>query len=840
MTSPSPRLSLIVLVPSDGRAALPAVLADAAALTDVELIIVDHSDDASSLDIPGATVVRSDALGRAQAFMAGFAVATSQAVVFRDADARSIPAGLAAALDFLDANSEFDAAITPYVLRNNTGATVHEVTPSQDGDNPPPGWENATVFRRAAAAELALSVGFPVFTALYRKLRLDGKVGNVEAASASITFEAFALARFDHRRDLHLLDVHSQSYDDANPWLTAVLVGDNVADTRACLARMAGQVMPPGTFELLIVDTSDSGRLAALVAEAQFPVGARSIVAPGLGRGAALQAGADAALGVVVLFADAKATPFPDLVEQHVRAHRSMTPREVVVLGTWETSATDLSRALPRVLDEGDYVPGRTGLGGGQFHGGDVLHAGNMSIPRDVLTRCGGFDAAMPDPVVDRDLGRRLADLGYRPYYFEAARLLRPTAPDLAGLRAWRINLAKAMPAFFNKHPDALEGDALETKTVAGLQALIDKNTASVKPVGSAATALCDIEVANLEPVGDEWRGFAADIAERLQKLVRHMDVLWRASGLKEGLVNAGLDGMPQLLAQHPRIVPGARAETVLLFPHGEADDAWLLTLGRFLSGFSRDEDTTLVVLADEANGVTPAAVREASVLLSERLRPAPAGAWPHVLVVDRATLGGGLLRIFAGASGWVPSGSPEDADLQAVADQAGVGAIDAVAWESRVFGIRPTNLRTNRPIRVLAWPNWSDKAELEALMTVAGDSLADRPDTTLCLRYDESDGDPDAALTRLADAYEEIVGAHRTLDVLLVEQPLEAGDLPALGRAVDATIGLASSDEGERSSFYAGLDVPRMDDAAQLAEHVQTIAARNPGPLMPSQVYVA
>ena len=80
--------------------------------------------------------------------------------------------------------------------------------------------------------------------------------------------------------------------------------------------------------------------------------------------------------------------------------------------------------------------------------------------------------------------------------------------------------------------------------------------------------------------------------------------------------------------------------------PHEEGETEWMLAIARYMAGYTGDDDATLVVIADEAAGVPVATVQHACQLLSATVRPPQAGGWPHVLVIDRGTVGGGLLRI--------------------------------------------------------------------------------------------------------------------------------------------------------------------------------------------------
>lgn len=839
-TSPI-RVSVICVISPNGRAHAHALAAEYAHNTSIELILVDHGDTSRpAFEAAGATIVRSAALGVPAAFAAGVDAASGTYIAFRHPDTVGLPGALTAAADALDAAPGAWLSSGSYQLVGAGGAVVHAIDPEQDADSPPPGFESGLVFRRAAAAGLSRAVGEPIFIAAMAKARLEGAV-IYGGAAFQMPFDRFALDRFDHRRDLHVHSLRDSAYDAPKPWMSVVICAGSLEGSRETIERLCTQVMPRRSFEIVVADRSGSGELADEIGSADSLAPMRAVRAAGASRGAALNAAVAAAEGDALLLLAEDATPFPDLVEQHARAQRSMAPREVIVLGTWETPAAELPSTLARVLDATDLVPGRGGLVGGQFHDGDKLHSANISMPTDVFRRSGGFDEGLADAHLDHDLGIRLAELGYRPYYHEAARVLRGAGMGLEELRAHRIASARGLVDFWRKHPEVLEGTSMANSTVAELSATIEENGATVAPVSAAAAALAELSVGPLEQVGNDWREFADGCVERLETLLRHLDVLWRADGLREGLETAGLDGMPALLASAPREVPGARKERHLIVPHEQSEETWLVRVARYMSGFSRDEDVSLVVLADDNAGAPPRVIRDVCNLLSSTLRPAPGGAWPHVLIVDRGTLGGGMLRLMAGMTGWVGTGGPEDEKLREMARQAGVPEVDTGAWEGRAYGgTAPANLRTRSPIRVLAWPNWADPAEMTLLMEIAGAALTNRPDATLCLRWDASDGEPEPALTALAEAYEASIGQDQTLDVLLVEQALAPEDLPALGLAADAFISLPSSATGARAGFAEALGAHTVSTSAALQERVLAVAARNPGPLVPGQVYVS
>ncbi|MEC8422608.1 MAG: glycosyltransferase, partial [Myxococcota bacterium] len=408
MSTPAPRISVVCVIAPDERPHSHALAAEYAHTPDVELVLVDHGDLARPpLEVAGATVVRTAVLGLPAAFAAGVAAARGAYIAHRAPETVGVPGALTAAASALDAAPDAWLYVGSYQLVGADGTIVHAIDPEQDAEAPPPGFASGLVFRREAAVQLSRDVGLPVFIEAMRVARAEDAL-LFGGPTFRMPFDRFALDRFDHRRDLHLDRLADNTYTAPNPWMSVVICADSLESTRGTLERMCTQVMPRGSFDIVVADRSGSGDIAAQLDGASALAALRVVRTPGATRGAAINAAAATATGDALLLLADDATPFPDLVEQHARAQRSMAPREVVVLGTWETPAAELSRTLARVLDSTDLVPGRGGLVGGQFHGGAAVHSANLSIPAEVFRRVGGFDETMPEAHLDHDLGLRL------------------------------------------------------------------------------------------------------------------------------------------------------------------------------------------------------------------------------------------------------------------------------------------------------------------------------------------------------------------------------------------------------------------------------------------------
>lgn len=132
-----------------------------------------------------------------------------------------------------------------------------------------------------------------------------------------------------------------------------------------------------------------------------------------------------------------------------------------------------------------------------------------------------------------------------------------------------------------------------------------------------------------------------------------------------------------------------------------------------------------------------------------------------------------------------------------------------------------PYPLRTERPVRLLAWPRWDDLAELDTLLGTFARLLADRPEATLVLRHDGAqDGDMEASLQLLQGAYAGAFRDDEDIDLLILDDPLSEADLPRVGAAVSGLIVLRSTHEDPvRTVFAETLGARLLQRPEELAE---------------------
>jgi hypothetical protein len=126
--------------------------------------------------------------------------------------------------------------------------------------------------------------------------------------------------------------------------------------------------------------------------------------------------------------------------------------------------------------------------------------------------------------------------------------------------------------------------------------------------------------------------------------------------------------------------------------------------------------------------------------------------------------------------------------------------------------------LATEAPIRVIAWPEYRSAEDLLVLFEQFAPELRAREDVCLCLRYDLAYDRPTHEPTRvIEEACTKTLGPDADLNILILDDPADESDWPALGRSVDYALMLPSAKDGIRASFLESVNVPVLRTGAGL-----------------------
>ena len=795
--APRPRISLLIPIDDTHAPGLAAAL-QAHGGPGVELFVLDLTR-AGLPAAPGAQVLRPPVPDLGLAVHLGAHAATADAVGLRHPGALVDPALLEAALAALNGA---DLVLSPYALAREDGEITHVVDPGQDGDAPPPCWTWGMTWRRGAPLT-SPAVGTPTLLAGLRALRAAGRVQVLPRAYLRIPHDAFAQARMQAGAEPHLLTVQAHAYGDDVPWASVLVV--HAGDLSATWATADGalrQLLPTGTMEVLVASDAHDGALEALRGLAS-PAALRVVAAePGSGRGGALQAGLEAAQGQLLILLEAGLRLRPDVVEQHIRAHRDRGGQLLVGIGAVELDLGALEAAGARAPSPA-AEPDLSNPADWSF--------AQLSAPVEALRLAGGFDPGVPAAGVALDLAWRLARDGYLAIPVEKARAFRavvePVADRLARVRAE----AAAEIAVFRRSPEALDRSCLDHLSAEGLEQSLAPHAASLGVVREAAEALAATRVGAIERLGGEWSELADDLGARLERLLTHLDKVARMQGHLDGLRAAGCDRVAALRRFQPLLLPGRRSTVYVARPCKDDELGWLGVIARFLSGFGPADDHTLLLLADPANGgEDPDQLRGAILELTRRMNPGPRGGWADVQIARCVGDDAELVRTLAACQAWVSTGHEGDARLGAVAAELGLPAADAEAWTLRgTGGVEPHPVATRARFRLLASPDWGSADALEALLREFATPLVNRDDAALVLRIDVeglSEADGEAALVRLAEAYERVMPPGDALEVVLLDDDARLVAPERLAAAVQAVV--PSPDPLLQAAIAAGAPV--------------------------------
>ncbi len=800
-----------------------------------ELFLLDTSIEGSLSAPSTGTLVRgaSFSMGAALAALADFT--GSAPVILRRSDAAYDSAQLQEVVAAFKANPE-TLFITSNVGLAGSGAVQHVIDPARDGDRPPQCWDAGLALSSRALSTVSPAVWFPSVLQAYLAAQASGQTTHIDVALTVVSQDAFASDRFPHYAKLHLLHAHQEPFGLDAPWMSIILATDRgLSQVAAPLEALFGQVLPPGTFEVVVVDRGD-GTLATALGSQDYAQPCQAIARAGSTLGAALQAGVEAARGQVVLLVGDNTVAFPDLAEQHIRAHRDRPGQLLLVVGSLEHPleglATPVARALASASDAA-WVLDRDGVPLRPAH---RIQAGNSSILRDAIIAAGGFDVELGAAAVEA-LGWQLHTHGYEALAIPDARARVSGAVDLDAWTAAIESLEADRVALHAKSARALDAAGLHDVRVEDLQALLDQNGGSVAPVRAALDGLsAGPHLYALEALGGEWAELAASLEARSGRLLTHLRRIAEAKGRLAGLQAVGFDSYSAMMRSQKLPLPGARGTRYLLLPHAGDDTGWLGVIARFLVGFGPSDDTTLLVFADPENGGPSAEeVRTGVLELTKRIQPGPLGGWADVQVAEASNTPGELDRLVGTVEKWVPTGHEGDSTIEAMAESCGTEAVDSEDWLLRgTDGIEPWPIATRARFRLFVWPDWSSESELRTVFDALARPLANRDDSALVLRYDiESDGDPEENLPRMAAAFEAVLGEGYTLDVVLLGDIPEVADFAErLGASMSAIGALPSSTSGARQQLMDTMGNAQVSDMMGVTTQLFSMAPLPLGPL--------
>lgn len=238
-------------------------------------------------------------------------------------------------------------------------------------------------------------------------------------------------------------------------WISVVIATyDRQRLLRRLLEQLDAQTIAPSRFEAIAVDDGSRVDVSLTLSDVKTRYVHRIVRQENSGAAAARQRGVDIARGTIIVFLDDDMQIKPDFLEMHLAEHD--TP-DTVVLGRLRPDAAIAAMPLferfyARVMAEQNDELVR-----GKPLRGHNIYTGNVSMPRELFVRAGGFDPAFR-ALEDEELGVRLEKAGARFVFADTAESIHGS--DWTSMtkwmdRAYRDGVYQAKLA--KKHPDMPE-----------------------------------------------------------------------------------------------------------------------------------------------------------------------------------------------------------------------------------------------------------------------------------------------------------------------------------------------------------------------------------------------
>ncbi len=535
-------------------------------------------------------IVRPERFGAGHGYRAALAVARGQRIAFAAPGVRPLATWLVRAVaalegpdDATDAAGDAagdaatdaagdaagDSAARPLLatcdlwLTDADGQFIDRSSPAAMGEAPGPFWHAGVVLERDALATIRTAAFRPVELELYQRLHSARRVVHVEEPGVCVARERFDRAWERSRDDASLLAYERRPFSGPPELSVSFCTYDRAGVLPESLAAFCRQLVPHGTYELVIVDDGSRDETAALLERIDFPVPVQRVQRANGGLAAARNTGLELARGRLVLFVNDDTIAAPELVAEHLRAHAALAAADDshpwAVLGSFEQPPAALDNLLLRYLEHSTEVFAYSAMRPEVDYDGLRFYTCNVSVPLAAVRAAGDFDTDFRHyGCEDTELALRLEAQGLRVRFVPTARARHRHFMDFDYFARRQRMVAKAFVRLFRKHPHALARWGAQGLTKAACDAAVAEQAPYLAAFEDAARELARLDVGGLERLGGPGRETADEALEQAARLIRQLNRIWWSAGYAAGFEEHGLDGFPELFAQATRAVDPA------------------------------------------------------------------------------------------------------------------------------------------------------------------------------------------------------------------------------------------------------------------------------------------
>jgi glycosyltransferase involved in cell wall biosynthesis len=245
---------------------------------------------------------------------------------------------------------------------------------------------------------------------------------------------------------------------------------NRAAGLRACLERLACQTQPSSEFEVIVVVDGSTDGTDQMLHGIALPYRLTVISRQNQGQCVALNRGAEAATGRYLLFTDDDMVPHPDLIAQHIKAHREHP--EIVAVGQITIDVPAHADPVARSLAEWwrrHYERLNTGE---RLPIYQDCYGANMSVERRTFFAVGGWATDLPRSY-DVELAYRLERHGCSFKYVSQAISQHNYDKDAFGIVADAEREGVASLVLYQRYPEMLQDLPLASFNQAALRVVL-------------------------------------------------------------------------------------------------------------------------------------------------------------------------------------------------------------------------------------------------------------------------------------------------------------------------------------------------------------------------------